>query len=280
MFEIEKLTCYADDGFGVVSSVDKSVLVTKIESKLGNIEKWLSMSGMKVNEAKTCLCLFYHKDTTPIEITLNNVKIKSETKINVLGVIFDQKLQWSDHVAYCISKSNKALLAMKLIKRYFNTNELLQLITSNFYSVLYYNCEIWQIPSLKTNLKRKLLTASAKAIKMCLNYDTSNISYENMHKIVHRSTPENFLLYKHALALYKLYWSDDPTFEFCALNNNSIFTSRQVVFITSKDNKRRVGINALANRLYPLNNRIPLMQLNKGMNSYKIFCKNEFLKTQ
>ena len=112
--------------------------------------------------------------------------------LKTLLIIGYQKLQWSDHIAYCISKSNKALLAMKLIKRYFNTNELLQLITSNFYSVLYYNCEIWQIPSLKTNLKRKLLTASAKAIKMCLNYDTSNISYENMHEIVHRSTPENF----------------------------------------------------------------------------------------
>ena len=43
-----------------------------------HVELWLRQSGMKVNEAKTCLCLFYHKDTTPIEITLNNVRIKSE----------------------------------------------------------------------------------------------------------------------------------------------------------------------------------------------------------
>ena len=78
-----------------------------METKLKNIESWLSQSGMKVNEAKTCLCLFYHKDTTPIEITLNNVTIKSSTKINVLGVIFDLKLQWAEHVASCTAKSNK-----------------------------------------------------------------------------------------------------------------------------------------------------------------------------
>ena len=109
-------------------------------------------------------------------------------------------------------------------------------------------------------------------------YDTSSISFIRIHEINQRSTPEKYLLYKHALALYKLYWSDEPTNEFCALNYNSILTSRQTNFITTKDNKRRVGLNALANRFYPLNNRIPLMQLNKSLNSYKIFCKNEFLK--
>ena len=69
-------------------------------------------------------------------------------------------------------------------------------------------------------------------------------------------------LYKHALALYKLFWSDANSTEFLALNLNTILTSRQVNFITTKDNKRKVGLNALANRLNPLNNRIPLLVLN------------------
>ena len=129
-----------------------------------------------------------------------------------------------------------------------------------------------------TNLKNKLLSSSAKAIKLCVRYDTSDISYVRFHEINQRSSQENYLLYKHALALYKLYWSDVPTTEFCALNYNSIFTSRQTYFITFKDNKRRVGLNALANLFYPLNNRIPLMQLNKSLNLNKIFCKNEFSK--
>ena len=87
---------------------------------------------MKVNEAKTCLCLFYHRETAPIEITLNNTIIKSDSSINVLGVIFDQKLQWSDHIEHCISKSSKALTAIRLIKKFYNTTELLKLITSNY----------------------------------------------------------------------------------------------------------------------------------------------------
>ena len=48
------------------------------------------------------------------------VSIVSSRKINVLGVIFDQKLQWSDHVAHCIQKSRKALTAIRLIKIFFH----------------------------------------------------------------------------------------------------------------------------------------------------------------
>ena len=75
------------------------------------------------------------------------------------------------HVAHCISKSSKALTAIRLIRRFFNTKELLQLVTSNFYSIFYYNSEIWHLNSLKHNLKNKLLSASAKALKICIKYN-------------------------------------------------------------------------------------------------------------
>ena len=94
-----------------------------------------------------------------------------------------------------------------------------------------------------------------------------------------RATPESYLLYKHALSLFKLSnEQNDNTFEWIALNFNQILTSRQGSFKTMKTNKRRVGLNALANRLSILNDRIPLDWLNLGYDSYKLKCKNEFLK--
>ena len=51
-----------------------------MEAKLARVESWLKKSGMKVNDAKTCLCLFYNKDTAPIELVLNNCVIKSEKR--------------------------------------------------------------------------------------------------------------------------------------------------------------------------------------------------------
>ena len=85
-----------------------------------------------------------HKnDQWLIDLTINNVVIKSKPAINVLGVLFDSKLNWTHQVAQVISKAKNLLHAIKLIRKYFNVQEMKQLITSTFYSVLYYNYEIW-----------------------------------------------------------------------------------------------------------------------------------------
>jgi hypothetical protein len=53
-------------------------------------------------------------------------------EISVLGVVFDSRLCWDNHVEKHINKANKALNAIKLLVQFFNTKELLQLLTSNY----------------------------------------------------------------------------------------------------------------------------------------------------
>ena len=62
-------------------------------------------------------------------------------------LIFDSKLNWAKHIAIQINKANRALHAIKLIRKYFTKDEILALLTSNFYSILYYNSEVWHIPN-------------------------------------------------------------------------------------------------------------------------------------
>ena len=56
----------------------------------------------------------------------------------------------------------------------------------------------------------------------------------DLHNRYNRATPEKFLLYKHAISLFKL--MNDPTFttEWVALNFNQIFTSRQTRFLSTR----------------------------------------------
>ena len=70
----------------LVYSRNRQVLIALMERKLGVIVNWLLNSGMKVNEQKTDLSLFYKRDTTPITITLNGQLVNSNKSINVLGV--------------------------------------------------------------------------------------------------------------------------------------------------------------------------------------------------
>ena len=88
-----------------------------MQHKLKTISDWLKDSGLKVNKAKTELCLFYCKDTPQVEILVNHVLVKSKDHMNVLGVIFDSKLSWAKHVAAQTNKANSALHAIKLIRK-------------------------------------------------------------------------------------------------------------------------------------------------------------------
>ena len=65
------------------------------------------------------------------------------------------------------------------------------------------------------------------------------------------------------------------TREWLELNFNQVFTSRQTKFITVKTNIRKVGLNALANRAFILNNKIPLEWLNLTFDTYKVYCKKK-----
>ena len=87
-------------------------------------------------------------------------------EINVLGVIFDCKLNWASHISKQINKANKALHTIKLIRKFFKPEEIWTLLTANFYSVLYYNSEVWHLPTLKPEIKQHLLSASANALKL------------------------------------------------------------------------------------------------------------------
>ena len=52
--------------------------------------------------------------------------------MNVLGVQFYPKMNWSDQVNRTINKAKKTLHAIRLIKKYFNNDELKGLVASNY----------------------------------------------------------------------------------------------------------------------------------------------------
>ena len=141
------------------------------------------------------MCLFHRGDSTPIALSLYGKIINSDKTMNVLGVIFDSKLQWVDHIKHALNRSTKALNAIRLIRNFFNQKELLALITLNFYSILYYNSEIWHIPTLKSTLKQKLLSASARALRVSVHHVDYFQSLINLHKMCNRAIPESILKY-------------------------------------------------------------------------------------
>ena len=52
-------------------------------------------------------------------IEFNNTMLTSKTHMKVLGMTFDSKLNWGEHISNFIKKSNKSLQTIKIIKMKF-----------------------------------------------------------------------------------------------------------------------------------------------------------------
>ena len=151
------------------------------------------------------------------------------------------------------------------------------LITSNFYSVLYYNSEIWNIPTLNVDAKQKLLSASANALKICTPSYHDRMSFLELHTINKRGTPSQMCNYKLALLLYKLINCEIPYLGWLDVNFQQTFNSRQCNFSFFSINNYRVGCNSICNRLRVLNGKINLNSVNQGFESFKVMCKGLLL---
>jgi hypothetical protein len=89
LFYLEFLLAFADDNFIPITNQSKSEIILDMERTLKSITKWLANSGLKVNNVKTELCLFYKSDTLPVALPLGGMDKTSSKTINVLGLMFD-----------------------------------------------------------------------------------------------------------------------------------------------------------------------------------------------
>ncbi len=124
---------------------------------------------------------------------MSNARIQSKKSINVLGVVFDSTL---NHVISAIQKANRFLNAIRLIHKLFNSNELLALTINNFYSILFYNSEVWLSIYTNDSVKHKLFVASSNALKVCQHYPDRLTSFLDLRKISKRATPMMLSEYK------------------------------------------------------------------------------------
>jgi hypothetical protein len=277
LLDLTDITLFADDNYALVWNTCKDTLRYEMQLKLELITSWLRDSGLKVNEEKTELCLFHRRDNPPLTITFNNKNLVSKDSMNVLGVAFDSKLNWHKQIQSAITKANKSLHAIKLISKHFNKVELKTLLTSNYYSVLYYNSEIWHIPSLSVNSKKLILSASARALKICTHNYNRFMSYATIHSINNRATPEKIMKYKTSLTLHKIYNTEKMPYEWQQLFLNQNFNNRNSKANFLDLSRFKFGKNLITNRFGVINNMIPYDWLNMNLTAYKLKCKSLFL---
>ena len=167
-----------------------------------------------------------------------------------------------------------------MLRKFFNDQEMRLLLDSNFYSVLYYNSVLWLTPELSSVLKQSLLSISANALRSCMMSNSTEISFESIHKICKKCTPTQIMSYRTSLLLHK---SINEIYEHCTselvtLLSNIVCTRRQLKFEVIRSNRTKIGMNTISNRFYHLSKQVNFDHLNLTFVHFKKVMKIQFLK--
>jgi endonuclease/exonuclease/phosphatase family metal-dependent hydrolase len=273
LLEKEDLISYADDSYLVKSNKCKEIALQRLQFQIQKVVKWLTSSGLKVNVEKTEIVIFHKTDTSTSSIKMNEVKVHTKKQITVLGVIFDSKLEWSLQVENSVRKARSALQGLSVIIKYFTTTERLTLITSFFYSRLYYGSQIWLIPSLKSILRTKLFSASGAALRL-LDRDRS---FKELHKKYNRATPTQFQKYTTAISLYDLIKKEIPEDEWINLQFNIQNDQRNTRLSFQTNNRLKCGLNCMSNRFKSITNEIDKQWIDMTRDVFKTKCKKRLI---
>ena len=112
---------YADDNTLSYSDKDVNAIKVKLEADCEIAMKWFQLNNMKANADKFQL-MFLSRNHSNNEIVINigNYSIQSSSSITILGVEFDNNLNFANHTDELCKQTSKQTNALKRIKNYFD----------------------------------------------------------------------------------------------------------------------------------------------------------------
>ena len=161
-----------------------------IENSADIIIEKLYYLGLDIATDKTVLIHFNNKNILPgtTEIKINNTEIKSSETVRFLGITFDYKLTFNQHINKINTRCNRAMTIIKFLRGTWwgsDPQTLITLYKSYVRSVIEYASFVY-FPTRKNSIY-KLERIQYQAIRLALGY--------------RRSTPTNILLAESKLPL-------------------------------------------------------------------------------
>ena len=116
-----KITNYADDNtpYATEDSIEK--LLETLEKEMNILLEWFNFNEMKSNTDKCHLIIVNNQDKS---IKIGKDVITSETRVKLLGVTIDNKLNFNEHVDNICKKANNKLHALARIAKYLSPEKL------------------------------------------------------------------------------------------------------------------------------------------------------------
>jgi len=137
---------FADDTSLFYSGQQLHLMIPELNTQLSHLLTWLQTNRLSLNLSKTFSMLFTLSPniySTDLPITINNHELERVRTIKFLGVIFYDKLTWSDHINQISNKVAKSIGIINKIKHSLSKNTLTMLYYSLVYPYLTYCGLVW-----------------------------------------------------------------------------------------------------------------------------------------
>lgn len=110
----DEVCAFADDVAVIVSGNSWEAVERRLNSILTMVGGWAQNNALNFNADKSAYIQYSWQRTVPnLNVFMNHVRIKRETKIKYLGIMFTEKLQWKAHVSYITNKAIKTLFTLR-----------------------------------------------------------------------------------------------------------------------------------------------------------------------
>ena len=166
-----KASLYVDDLVIYTSSSYIPSIERRLQTAINRVEQWATNTGFKFSPQKSVAVQFHRKRGLQQEpmLTLYGNPIQFQTSAKYLGLIWDQRLRWKNHVECLRSKCLKAIDILKCLARTkwgSDKTMLLRLYRSLIRSKLDYASIIYQ--SASNNIIKRLDPIHNLAIRICI----------------------------------------------------------------------------------------------------------------
>jgi len=265
---ISEMLAYADDSYIYAEGSTIEEVELQLTDRASQIMKWLEMNGMIINKNKTEYIVF-GKQKLNSKLELNGQTVESTDGIKVLGLKFDSQLTWGPQIESTISKAKSSCYGLNHLRKFFEQEDMIKIATSLAYSRFYYGATVWYGPMTHKNYKKRLKSASTGIIKSALGLHDWTISYDDLHQLAGRGTPDQFSHYQHAISLYDIINNEIPTPIWLEILSKTLTNERNDSIIIPGTNWTRIALNSLDNRLSCVSNKLTMTQFNAPKSSFK-----------
>ena len=200
------LANFADDSTPYTFQNTESDLLENLEVNVGTLVEWFHNNFLKLNENKCHLIL--SSEDSDISLNIGSETIFNENSVKLLGITFDSKLKFNEHIKKLCKKASQKLHALARISK-FMSSEKLRIVMKAFIESEFSYCPlIWMFHDRTLNARINKIHERA----LRLVYKDYDLSFDQLLQLDNSFSIHHRNLQKLAIEMYKVQNNLTPNF--------------------------------------------------------------------